>query len=310
VPYTAPSNIYNAPVIEGGSGYWSKLVDVYAPEFPGRVDSIIKDITGKHSQNPLCIGYFVDNELGWKDIRQGTLNSPSTQACRKVLIAQLQQKYATIQALNEAWGTKATSWDAVKTPATFNEACTEDLDIYAYQFAKRYFKTIQNTIRKYAPNQLYLGCRFGGWEDDTMVEKACADIIDVLSYNNYSRGVSDKRWDKLLAFDKPTLIGEFHFGALDRGMLHPGLVASSNQQERAKAFGDYVLSVVDHPAFVGCHWFQYADEPLTGRSYDGENYNIGFVDGTDTPYPEMVDSAKKAHKGLYQRRFDGTRSIP
>ena len=25
------------------------------------------------------------------------------------------------------------------------------------------------------------------------------------------------------------------------------------------------------------------DEPLTGRAYDGENYNIGFLTVTDTP---------------------------
>ncbi len=31
---------------------------------------------------------------------------------------------------------------------------------------------------------------------------------------------------------------------------------------------------------------------------DGENYNIGFVDVTDRPYPELVAAAKTAHKRL------------
>jgi hypothetical protein len=31
--------------------------------------------------------------------------------------------------------------------------------------------------------------------------------------------------------------------------------------------------VMDHPSFVGAHWFQYTDQPLTGRTLDGENYN-------------------------------------
>ena len=31
---------------------------------------------------------------------------------------------------------------------------------------------------------------------------------------------------------------------------------------------------------------------------DGENYNIGFVDVTDRPYPELVDAAKATHKRL------------
>jgi agarase len=40
---------------------------------------------------------------------------------------------------------------------------------------------------------------------------------------------------------------------------------------------------------------------MTGRTYDGENYNIGFVDVTDTPYPEMVEAARAVHATLYQR---------
>ncbi len=57
-------------------------------------------------------------------------------------------------------------------------------------------------------------------------------------------------------------------------------------------YKQYLENVEDLPAFVGCQWFEYYDEPLTGRAGDGENYNIGFVSVTDTPYHEMVESAK------------------
>ena len=53
------------------------------------------------------------------------------------------------------------------------------------------------------------------------------------------------------------------------------------------------------PAFTGCHWFEYYDEPLTGRSYDGENYNIGMVSGTDTPYGELTTAARQANTNIY-----------
>jgi hypothetical protein len=52
------------------------------------------------------------------------------------------------------------------------------------------------------------------------------------------------------------------------------------------------------PAFIGTGWFQWVDEPSTGRS-DGENYNIGFVDVTDRPYRELVDAVKATCKQLY-----------
>jgi agarase len=43
------------------------------------------------------------------------------------------------------------------------------------------------------------------------------------------------------------------------------------------------------------------DEPLTGRSYDGENYNIGILTVTDTPYPELVTAARAIHRQAYAR---------
>jgi hypothetical protein len=50
-------------------------------------------------------------------------------------------------------------------------------------------------------------------------------------------------------------------------------------------------------SWVGTHWFQWLDQPATGRS-DGENYNIGFVDVTDRPYAELVAAAKLTHDRL------------
>jgi hypothetical protein len=59
--------------------------------------------------------------------------------------------------------------------------------------------------------------------------------------------------------------------------------------------------VADCPNFVGCHWFQYVDEPITGRWFDGENYNIGLVDVTDTPYFELRVAAQRANSEVYSR---------
>ena len=58
---------------------------------------------------------------------------------------------------------------------------------------------------------------------------------------------------------------------------------------------------------VGCHYFKYADEPLTGRPGDGENYNIGLVSVTDTPYAELIEAASIVHAEAYRRRGAGPR---
>ena len=52
-----------------------------------------------------------------------------------------------------------------------------------------------------------------------------------------------------------------------------------------------------HPAFIGTSWFQWNDQPNTGRM-DGENYNIGLVDVTDRPYAELIAAMKTTHRRL------------
>jgi len=37
----------------------------------------------------------------------------------------------------------------------------------------------------------------------------------------------------------------------------------------------------------------------TGRVYDEENYQIGFVDIADTPYPEIIDASRNVGGQLY-----------
>jgi hypothetical protein len=121
-----------------------------------------------------------------------------------------------------------------------------------------------------------------------------------VSYNLYQRTVASYAFAG--GADVPLIIGEFHFGALDRGLFHTGLVPTGSQKERAAAYREYVEGALHHPQFVGCHWFQYQDEPTTGRAYDEENYQIGFIDVADTPYPELVAAAQAVGGDLYRLR--------
>ncbi|HEV2474836.1 MAG TPA: hypothetical protein VGS41_19320, partial [Chthonomonadales bacterium] len=175
-----------------------------------------------------------------------------------------------------------------------------DFSQFIRRFALRYFRIIRDALKAADPNHLYLGCRFA-WRTPEAVE-AAGEVCDVVSFNIYAPRLDSPQWSFVQDLHKPCIIGEFHFGALDRGMFHPGLVAAPDQKTRAAMYRDYVGSVLDNPDFVGCHWFQYLDEPLTGRYFDGENYNIGFVDVTDTPYPEMVAAARSIHARAYIRR--------
>ena len=159
----------------------------------------------------------------------------------------------------------------------------------------RYLAVINAAVKQADPNHLNLGIRFGGTPPDYVV--ALAMGFDVYSLNKY-------RWEpppELLArvyalTGRPMLLGEFHIGVPGRG-LAPGLVQAMNQEERGQAYRYYVEHAAANPNVIGTHWFMWIDQPATGRP-DGENYNIGWIDVTDRPYPELVAAAKVTHARL------------
>ena len=87
-------------------------------------------------------------------------------------------------------------------------------------------------------------------------------------------------------------------------MFHTGLRRTANQQDRADKYKSYVLGALRNPYIVGTHWFQYKDQATTGRG-DGENYQIGFVDICDTPYPEIIQASREVGRNMYEYRLKG-----
>ena len=292
-------------LLEGSEGYWGKFHDVFDPSFQDAVKQHMAWQRDSAAGDPWCLGFFVDNELAWGDdlsLAVATLHSPPTQAAKTVFIGDLKAKYGTIEKLNAAWGVQHGSWQALlesrKPPDAKQNAVRDDLAVFHSKFAERYFQICRDAVKAVAPKQLYLGCRFASVNDRAVL--AAAKYCDVISYNLYRRSVADF---KSPAADKPLIIGEWHLGALDRGLFHPGLVPVKNQAQRGKCYHDYVTGALKHPQIVGCHWFQYSDEPTTGRTYDGENYQIGFVDIADTPYPETIAASREIGYGLYTQRL-------
>jgi hypothetical protein len=301
-PYTDSIGSSGTKTIEGSEGYWSKFPDVFDASFAASLRHGMEGKRGKSAGDASCIGYFSDNEMSWGDevsLAVAVLRSPPEQAAKKVFISDLRAKYGDIAKLNQAWGAAHASWEALleSRDAPDRRKAEEDLAAFYSKAAEEYFRTVRDVIKAAAPNQLYLGCRFA-WVNDRAAA-AAAKYCDVVSYNLYRRSVADFQFNG--GADVPLIIGEFHFGALDRGMFHTGLVPVADQAARAQAYKDYVLGALRHPQFVGCHWFQYQDEPVTGRVFDEENYQIGFVDVCGTPYRETVEACRAMGAVLYQR---------
>lgn len=301
-PYTDNIGSHGVKMIEGSEGYWGKFPDVFDPGFAVALRRAMESKRKTSANDPWCLGYFSDNEMSWGDelsLALGALQSPATQAAKREFIADLKAKYGAIAKLNLAWGSAHESWDALlqSRAQPDRQRARPDLLAFASRTAETYFRTVRESIRAVAPHQLYFGCRFAAVND--LAARAAAKYCDVISYNLYQRDIANFDYP---GEEKPFLVGEFHFGALDRGLFHTGLVPVENQAARARAYRDYVLGARRHPRCVGTHWFQWQDEPTTGRVYDEENYQIGFVDIADTPYVETIAASREVGAQLYPRR--------
>lgn len=317
-PYFANGWIIgNFKTVSSGNDYWSPLPDPFDPVFKERANATVIQVAKEVNNSPWCVGVFIDNEKSWGQMGShssqygipiSALKLNSKDSPSKAHFSQLlKDKYGSIAKLNTAWQTDFSSWKVFDQGVDItpdNDAIVADLSSMLYHFGRQYFDVVNEAMDTHMPNHMYLGVRFADWGMTPELRKAAAEVADVVSYNYYKEVINEDFWQFLKDIDRPSIIGEFHNGALDSGLLNPGLIHASSQADRGKKYAEYVNSAIDNPYFVGTHWFQYIDSPLTGRALDGENYNVGFVSVTDVPYQPLVEAAKEVNRNLYQRRFN------
>lgn len=257
----------------GGWGTNSKTMgmpDVYASDYVALVEESAARQCAPRKDDPYLIGYFIGNEPIWPgrelELIDIILNGEKTpmQTALKKFLAEGDTKERRIQ--------------------------------FVYDTYLKFVSLVNSSMKKHDPNHLNLGLRFGGSAHDGII-RASKDAFDVFSLNVYGYSISNDLLQRIYELSElPIVVGEFHFGTPGRG-LAPGLAQVSNQAERGAAYRYYVENAASHPAVIGTHWFQWLDQPSTGRN-DGENYNIGFVDVTDRPYNEFIEGVKETHRRL------------
>ncbi|MCR5715019.1 MAG: hypothetical protein K6F98_08910 [Bacteroidales bacterium] len=235
------------------------LQDVYGEQFGQQVEDALRANFENNRHNPLLIGYFSGNEPAWLFQEE--------RVCSLILEA----GDSPMQRALKAW------LAAGDTPERRRQ--------FVYDTFRKYLTTIKQVKDKYDPEHLNLGIRFGqSVPPSDEILQICKDLFDVFSFNTYREAPNREYMDYVYGkTGLPMILGEFHFGTIDRGMA-PGLVQVADQRERAVAYQYFSEQAFSHPALIGTAWFQYNDQGLTGRG-DGERYNIGLVDVTDRPYP-------------------------
>tara|TARA_R110001583_G_scaffold17014_21_gene69386 strand:+ start:10830 stop:12779 length:1950 start_codon:yes stop_codon:yes gene_type:complete len=249
------------------------LTDVYAANFESNIEKAVQEYVALYKDNPWLIGYFTGNEPSWL--------GQESRLCDLILNATSNMPIKI--ALNNFLA---------------NGDTPERRKVFIYDSFKTFLQTVEAAVRKHDPNHLTLGIRFGKIPENEMLE-ICKEVFDVFSFNCYDLTPPKEDMDRVLnVTGLPMIIGEYHTGTVDRGMAQ-ALVQVENQKERGVAYRLYTEQAFDHPGLIGVGYFQWSDQDLTGRRYDGENYNCGLVDVTDRPYKYMVLAIKKTAKRLY-----------
>lgn len=303
LPYTVNVD-YASKAIDGKN---FKFPDVFDKGFESAVAAAVRKAALKTSGDPFCIGYFVDNELKVLQLTAACMKQSTTGAAKNAFVRFLKTKFGTVSALNANWHTQYASWSKLLPDTILPKKAGLEMAAFDKLILDRYYAVCRSAMKQAAPDQLYLGNRFNLYRiyypQDTSLNAAfriAAKYCDVVSINYYRYGSEDLVLPAEV--DKPIIIGEFHFGAPDRGLPHSGLRNAFSQIQRARLYEGYVEESLRNPQIVGTHWFQYGDQPYTGR-FDGENYQIGFVDICDNPYPETVQALRQIGYNMYKIRF-------
>jgi hypothetical protein len=299
IPYVRPMQFSpkRAPNI------YRDFPDVFHPDFEKDAADYAAQLEST-ANDPAFLGYFLMNEPQWGFSSElpaaGMLFVTPACETRRELSRFLQKKYADNAALAAAWGIPVTFEELAAGPwkTVLPEAALADLEAFSVVMTSRYFQILSEACRKVDPNHLNLGMRWAGTPPRWAVEGMRS--FDVFSMNCYRQRVpADVTRTIHELLKRPVIIGEWHFGALDVGLPASGIGHLKNQQDRAKAYRVYLEDAAANPHCVGAHWFTLYDQSALGR-FDGENYNIGFLDVCNRPYEELCQAAVTSHERLYE----------
>lgn len=312
MPFSIPLSIRgDYATISTGVDWWGAMPDPFDPRFAMATERAVAIASRDHHDNPWLLGYYADNELAWAGpaddpngryaLAYATLSLTTDVPAKRAFLKQLRDKYRNQNGLSKAWGIQLQAWELMEDPgfkaplpsAEF-PAIEQDMQRFLRLYADTYFKTIADSLAWHAPNHLLLGGRFASSIPEAV--SACAEFCDVLSFNFYTREPQHGYdFAALRQLDKPLMVTEFHFGSRDRGPFWGGVAEVYKEEERGPAYAHFLSKALEEPQIVGVHWFQYLDQPVTGRLLDGENGHLGLVAITDRPWDGFVKAVRKAN---------------
>ena len=266
-------------------------------------------VTSRKS-DPLVVGWSLGNEIDeivTTDETQQILKLGSGVAAKRALVDQaLASLYKNdVARMAAAWGVSASSVSDLYAAVSAAPPAA-DVESLRQYYATSYYKFIFNTVKQLDPNHLYFGFWIvpGYWENESDWQ-LIAPYCDAIGYDFYNYTFTSDLVDRLFAeTSKPVLLGEFSMPATYHSLRGFGIYGVYSLDDAGS--GDFYLQwmrdAARNPYCVGVAWFQYRNEPVTGRGPGrgtalvyGENYAFGMVDVADRPKYDLVERVRAAN---------------
>lgn len=282
------------------------VFDPFAAGALAKMDKLFAEGVASSANDPLIVGYFLANEQPLEDIPRVIPTLTEGQACKLRLVKMLQDKYQTIEALNQAWELRAAGFAELGNQglAVTTQAAAADMQSFTGLFLTEYYQRIAETFHKYDHNHLLIGSRWQpGTANNEQLCRIAGQFMDVISVNYYTYGLDESFLNRLHAWsgEKPMMLSEYYWACYgDTGL--PGGKQVKNQRERGLAYRNYVEQAAALGYVVGIEWFTLIDQARTGRffeKYSGEKANTGLLNVADRPYKDCLEEMSRANYRIY-----------
>ena len=288
------------------------VFDPFDEKVLDKMETLFADTLPKMADEPLLIGYFLANEQAFEDLPRAVPKLDGKHACKRRLVAMLQEKYGDVDAFNAAWETDAVSFDALADQGlpVVTQTAFEDMQAYTELFLDTYYKQITETFRKYDRNHMLVGNRWQpGTANNETLCRVAGKYMDVISVNYYTEHVDPDFIRRICEWSgqRPQFWSEFFFTAEEESNVS-GRLDVANQRDRGRAYRNYVENAAGLGFVVGVEWFTLIDQAVSGRffeKYNGERQNTGLFNVCDRPYRDALAEMATTHRRIYDIWLSG-----
>jgi hypothetical protein len=285
--------------------------DPFDPRFETAARKRAEDWASLVRDDPNFVAWFVDNEIGFDDLHRFVW-SPH---CGRALVGFLRERYPSIAALNQRWGSNFADYDALAAarpePLLDRGPMYDDFIAFERRLCQQYVDVTLRVTRQADPQHLIASNRhnLGGLEHWLSHIDLCAayDLVAVNLYpDNRVPGVGPSGLAVLREVarrsGRPVIIGQWSVPALDSGLYEQkkaGLDwsfpdAVPTQAIRARQAARITADFFNEPYLVGAHWFIYGDFDSPEREA-----NCGLVRSDGRPWHELVRELKAVHREIH-----------